>query len=838
MSDYQWDALAEVYLSNKDADTDIYCLCSRVFIRSRDDKIKLNANLTDEFSVSETEVLTEDDIKDGCMTEIEPEQCQSQESSTDPKHEIDAEIVSCYCSASHTDNISTDEHDSLRESHSSTTTNNKSHIIRGLQSSDSGADLTEYNIKTIDYDSAWHRYWTLNGERIIWDSWIAKYSDYINPEFLPTREDIKVYDKVLIDSSNSKDHSKTKFSFDKKDLEKYGIETITEYVSHLDRIDENVEVKDYKSQDNSTHVSCMLVRTLSGSDSYDKLQTEVSVSEGWNPLSPISIECDAEAERLLSSRCGSYASSSARTVDSMTNVTRMTVSSFELSDNSSKTSDSFSSVSSVQSSFSSTSSEEADPGDPNDYKQQWDALWKRHYEEEYMQEFKRFISIISDHPDKDNKFGNKKSYFEKTVKVENKDKNKDSCSSVDGLFHTLSIKMSDSDIVIESIDDHVEEQDLMKSIGLPTSFGRRGRKRIALKEQDNQKVETEEEEPSNSDHIKSAFNLMGLEFKEDLNKRSKLKGHVEYKMKHIRLQNRHLKLHRQNHHNHRVKKPNHIRFDDDGNIIPEDNDKDELGVSDSSDDQQSTSSDNDEDQNKMQTFPLEDLEKSETVTIRKKKRKRKINLPPEIRENPNLKKYWSRRFSLFHKFDEGIKLDEESWYSVTPEQIARHTAQRLKCDIIIDAFCGAGGNAIQFALTCNKVIAIDIDSNKIELARNNAEIYGVSNKIEFIVGNFLDLAAGLKGDVVFLSPPWGGPSYLKQPTYELEEFLQPVPLSKLIETSRIVTENIALFLPRNSNTYALTMAAGPSGFVEVEQNFINKKFVAITAYYKDLIKHI
>lgn len=35
---------------------------------------------------------------------------------------------------------------------------------------------------------------------------------------------------------------------------------------------------------------------------------------------------------------------------------------------------------------------------------------------------------------------------------------------------------------------------------------------------------------------------------------------------------------------------------------------------------------------------------------------------------------------------------------MTPEGIAKHIAKRCKCDIVIDAFCGAGGNAIQFAL--------------------------------------------------------------------------------------------------------------------------------------------
>lgn len=44
----------------------------------------------------------------------------------------------------------------------------------------------------------------------------------------------------------------------------------------------------------------------------------------------------------------------------------------------------------------------------------------------------------------------------------------------------------------------------------------------------------------------------------------------------------------------------------------------------------------------------------------------------------------------------------ESWYSVTPEKISRTIAERCSCDLIIDGFCGAGSNAIQFAFTCKK----------------------------------------------------------------------------------------------------------------------------------------
>ena len=66
---------------------------------------------------------------------------------------------------------------------------------------------------------------------------------------------------------------------------------------------------------------------------------------------------------------------------------------------------------------------------------------------------------------------------------------------------------------------------------------------------------------------------------------------------------------------------------------------------------------------------------------------------------PSLQKYWAQRYSLFSKFDNGIIMDQESWYSVTPEKIAQHIAKRCTSnDVVIDAFCGAGGNAIQFAL--------------------------------------------------------------------------------------------------------------------------------------------
>lgn len=212
--------------------------------------------------------------------------------------------------------------------------------------------------------------------------------------------------------------------------------------------------------------------------------------------------------------------------------------------------------------------------------------------------------------------------------------------------------------------------------------------------------------------------------------------------------------------------------------------------------------------------------------------------------NKSRSKYWRQRYRLFSRFDEGIKLDDESWYSVTPEGIAKHIAERCHrtspC-IIIDAFCGAGGNTIQFALNYNVfVIAIDIDPNKIELCKNNAKVYGVADRIEFIVGDYMKLAESnsLKGDVVFLSPPWGGPKYKNERQYKLD-MMNPNGKDIFEITESKITSNIAFLLPRNFDRNELSQLTHR---VEVEKNICihknsssRKKVKTVTAYFGDLI---
>ena len=204
-------------------------------------------------------------------------------------------------------------------------------------------------------------------------------------------------------------------------------------------------------------------------------------------------------------------------------------------------------------------------------------------------------------------------------------------------------------------------------------------------------------------------------------------------------------------------------------------------------------------------------------------------------------KYWHQRYRLFSRFDDGIKLDNESWYSVTPERIAQHIAKRFNhknYSVIIDAFCGAGGNTIQFASISPsiKVIAIDIDERKICLAKHNAKIYGVDHQIEFICTDYLVFAktCRFKADAVFLSPPWGGPNYLKQENYTLD-MMSPNGVEVFEVTNTHITTNIGFLLPRNVDKNQLKDLAGSEKCVEVEENLLNNKVKTVTAYFGNLI---
>jgi len=227
------------------------------------------------------------------------------------------------------------------------------------------------------------------------------------------------------------------------------------------------------------------------------------------------------------------------------------------------------------------------------------------------------------------------------------------------------------------------------------------------------------------------------------------------------------------------------------------------------------------------------------------------------------------------------------------------------------------------------VIALDTSAIRLALARHNAQIYGVADRIEFILSDYISFANAYlrvsatshpgsapsstqpeakaearpkqnysqntrKIDVVFLSPPWGGPTYLsgspskntngtiplpvleknnddepptptpKHPTYSLSS-IQPIHGEELFKLTRRITKNVAYYLPRNTKLEEISKlldvekeggvgqglvkgaagdAASTNGrqkgstqrkeLVEVEEEWMGSKLKALTCYFGGL----
>jgi 23S rRNA G2445 N2-methylase RlmL len=73
-----------------------------------------------------------------------------------------------------------------------------------------------------------------------------------------------------------------------------------------------------------------------------------------------------------------------------------------------------------------------------------------------------------------------------------------------------------------------------------------------------------------------------------------------------------------------------------------------------------------------------------------------------------------------------------------------------------------------------QVLAFDIDQHQLAMAKHNAQVYGVAEQIDFVLGDAFELAPAYVVDAVFLSPPWGGPQdhggkALFQPTMRIPQ---------------------------------------------------------------------
>lgn len=246
---------------------------------------------------------------------------------------------------------------------------------------------------------------------------------------------------------------------------------------------------------------------------------------------------------------------------------------------------------------------------------------------------------------------------------------------------------------------------------------------------------------------------------------------------------------------------------------------------------------------------------------------------------PNLRHYWRIRHSLFSRFDEGVWINSQALYSVTPESVARKIAQHfLQCIkakydaapqgqrrgkvLIVDPFAGVGGNFIQFLLAIGEynskyypylpnihLAGIELDKSSYTALQHNIQIYTADNpngedNVQIYNGDFFDMEPESitlgefdRRDIyMFLSPPWGGPQYSQRAIFDLQHDMTLYSLQDIITISRRYTSNVALYLPRNSNLKQLVPIqeiADPHKIL-ADYLFTNGKCRALIVYLQDL----
>lgn len=98
----------------------------------------------------------------------------------------------------------------------------------------------------------------------------------------------------------------------------------------------------------------------------------------------------------------------------------------------------------------------------------------------------------------------------------------------------------------------------------------------------------------------------------------------------------------------------------------------------------------------------------------------------------------------YKKFDKKLAGDEEGFQSATPQVVAEYRAKRLKCGAVLDCCCGLGSDTIALAKECETVVSVEIDTERINSAKKNAEQAGRKN-IVFINSDIFGLdIKGLK----------------------------------------------------------------------------------------------
>ncbi|OEL24381.1 hypothetical protein BAE44_0014603, partial [Dichanthelium oligosanthes] len=92
--------------------------------------------------------------------------------------------------------------------------------------------------------------------------------------------------------------------------------------------------------------------------------------------------------------------------------------------------------------------------------------------------------------------------------------------------------------------------------------------------------------------------------------------------------------------------------------------------------------------------------------------------------------------------------------------------------------------------------------------------------------------------LVFLSPPWGGPSYIQAPIYTLD-MLQPKGGYATFQAAQKIAPNVIMFLPRTVDVNQVEelswLSCPPLDFTS-EESYVDHRLIGTTAYFGQIAR--
>jgi len=170
----------------------------------------------------------------------------------------------------------------------------------------------------------------------------------------------------------------------------------------------------------------------------------------------------------------------------------------------------------------------------------------------------------------------------------------------------------------------------------------------------------------------------------------------------------------------------------------------------------------------------------------------------------------------------GTRVDDEGRVSLTPERLAMAMAAPYAGKRVLDAGCGAGGNAIAFARHGCAVVAVERDKQRLDHARHNARMYGVSDKIRFVQADAAEAIGTIDADLVFVDPPWGVDWNRERTGLEDYELLQVA-----VRATERVRGALLAKVPPSFDPNTVPGAVATAHFGEASGDYHRVKFVTV-----------